>query len=93
MLKLRYSKKYNKAEKNENLSIVVIFYSWFVQNKIVTVKISGNLKTVVLINGQHNRNALVEETITKLSKQTMMSLLKRKRTTDSNEKPNKLIRQ
>ncbi|KAF0704075.1 FLYWCH-type domain-containing protein [Aphis craccivora] len=56
----------------------------------VTAKLTTNLKTVISINGEHSHDELVEETITK---QTVMSLLKRKATTDLNMKPNKLIRQ
>ncbi|KAL4131826.1 hypothetical protein QTP88_009075 [Uroleucon formosanum] len=51
----------------------------------VTAKLTSNLKTVISINDE-----LVEETITK---QTVMSVLKHKATTDLNVKPNKLIRQ
>jgi len=44
-----------------------------------------------LIHGDHiNHESLQEETITK---QKVMSVLKRKATTDFNAKPNKLIRQ
>jgi hypothetical protein len=39
---------------------------------IVTVKITSDLNTVILINGEHNHDA--EETI---NKQTVTSLLKR----------------
>ncbi|KAF0772907.1 Uncharacterized protein FWK35_00001902 [Aphis craccivora] len=54
-------------------------------------KVSQNLKFVILIHGDHiNHESLQEETITK---QKVMSVLKRKATTDFNAKPNKLIRQ
>jgi len=36
----------------------------------VTMKLTGNLKTVIPINGEHNHEELIEETITK---QTVIS--------------------
>lgn len=57
----------------------------------ITAKVSQNLKFVISIHGDHiNHEAFQEETITK---QKVMSVLKRKATTDLNVKPNKLIRQ
>jgi len=56
----------------------------------VTAKLTANLSTVISINGEHSHVELGEETITK---QTVVSILKRKATTDLNVKPNKLIRQ
>jgi len=57
----------------------------------ITAKVSQNLKFVISIHGDHiNHEAFQEETITK---QKVMSVLKRKATTDLNAKPNKLIRQ
>jgi len=49
----------------------------------ITVKISENVNTVISINGEHNHDPLLEETITK---QTVMSILKRYATTDLNMK-------
>ncbi|KAL4150089.1 hypothetical protein QTP88_003928 [Uroleucon formosanum] len=48
------------------------------------------VSVVSLIRPYYNREAFQEETITK---QKVMSLLKRKATTNLNAKPNKLIRQ
>jgi len=57
----------------------------------ITAKVSQNLKFVISIYGDHiNHEAFQEETITK---QKVMSVLKRKAATDLNVKPNKLIRQ
>ena len=56
----------------------------------ITAKIFHNLKLIIFINnGDHNHEALCEETVTK---QKVMSVLKRKTTTNLNAKPNKLIR-
>jgi len=58
----------------------------------ITAKVSQHLKFFISINGDGhiNHEALQEETLTK---QKVMSVLKRKATTDLNAKPKKLIRQ
>jgi hypothetical protein len=80
---------YKFSEFRENKDTTKVFYCTN-RKCTITDKLTANLKTVILINGEHNHDELVEETITK---QTVMSLLKCKATTDLNVKPNELIRQ
>jgi len=70
------AKSYKFSEFRENKDTTNIFRCTN-RKCTVTAKLTANLKTVISINGEHSHNELVEENITK---QTVMSLLKRKAT-------------
>jgi len=63
---------YKFSEFRENRDTTKMFH-WTNRKCTVTVKLTANLKTVISMNGEHNYDELVEETITK---QTVISLLK-----------------